>query len=269
MRPLEIKEFGTALITSGDLDPVYIAVHEARLTPIMRDRFLVAYWCFYHCGVSAWIADQANFWDAMLQAAVNNGKVKSFPRGTERRHFRGNLACKSVTYLSRRYFAASEMVGYICGERSPARFVDVYERACEHIGFGPWIAFKIADMIDRCGVSPVRFNGAEMFMFKDPTLGADLYRTKYNCEGWSREEVVKHLVEMFSCHKAPPMYDRPISVAEIETCLCKWKSHLNGHYPIGKDIKEVLHGLVGWGKTADKLHCALTGHVQCIEDKQL
>jgi hypothetical protein len=42
---------------------------------------------------------------------------------------------------------------------------------------------------------------------------------------------------------APPARDRLVNVQECETVLCKYKSHINGHYPPGKDTLEVLHGL--------------------------
>jgi hypothetical protein len=42
-------------------------------------------------------------------------------------------------------------------------------------------------------------------------------------------------------------------VAEVETILCKAKSCWHRKYWIGKDIKEVRHGLEGWGETANLL----------------
>ncbi|GAG17632.1 unnamed protein product, partial [marine sediment metagenome] len=33
---------------------------------------------------------------------------------------------------------------------------------------------------------------------------------------------------------------------EVETVLCKWKSHMNGCYPMGKDTREITEGLAPW-----------------------
>jgi hypothetical protein len=53
--------------------------------------------------------------------------------------------------------------------------------------------------------------------------------------------------------KAPPRFERRINIQEIETILCKWKSHINGHYFVGKDIQEIRHGL-----SLNRLQCKLT-----------
>ena len=42
------------------------------------------------------------------------------------------------------------------------------------------------------------------------------------------------------------MYERPVGLQEVETILCKWKSHMNGHYPLNNDIMEIRHGLKDW-----------------------
>lgn len=63
-------------------------------------------------------------------------------------------------------------------------------------------------------------------------------------------EVVAYLEETFSDLLAPPLFDRPIGLQEVETVLCCWKSHMNGHYPLNNDIDEIQEGLRGWGTAA-------------------
>ena len=46
---------------------------------------------------------------------------------------------------------------------------------------------------------------------------------------------------------------RRVNVQEVETIFCKYKSHLKGHYPVGKDSEEIRHALEGWGDTAQEL----------------
>ena len=42
--------------------------------------------------------------------------------------------------------------------------------------------------------------------------------------------------------------NRRVNIQEVETILCKWKSHMNGHYPLSNDVDEIQHGLREWGK---------------------
>ena len=37
-----------------------------------------------------------------------------------------------------------------------------------------------------------------------------------------------------------------MNIQEVETVLCKWKSHMNGHYPLWNDIHDVNTGLEPW-----------------------
>ena len=73
--------------------------------------------------------------------------------------------------------------------------------------------------------------------------------------GWAYDELIKAL----GTYQAPPQMDRPINIQEVETILCKWKSHLNGHYPTGNDIAEVRHGLVKYGRCRTSQHLLQAG----------
>jgi hypothetical protein len=54
---------------------------------------------------------------------------------------------------------------------------------------------------------------------------------------------------------SPVVPGRVLAVQEYETILCKYKSHLSGHYPMGKDTREILHVLRDprWGPLAQRL----------------
>lgn len=263
---LPIETFGRRLIISGDLDPIYIGLAGARLSVLQLDRWLIAYWCFYNAGVASWLSELEghNFWEYMRRAAVNEEEAPPggrWPRGAERRHFRGALATRAIADLTRRYPDAPEMmVGYIAGDQI-VEFKDVYRRAQDHVGFGPWIAFKIADMIERCLHRPVIFDDAALFLFKDPAMAVDMVwserapaipnsingmRVKSLPEKARRDRVVLGLMREFADLPAPPSGDRAVGIQEIETVLCKWKSHMNGHYPIGKDTHEIRETLTQW-----------------------
>ena len=59
-------------------------------------------------------------------------------------------------------------------------------------------------------------------------------------------KVLDYLLGEFSGFKAPPLSDRAVNIQEVETVLCKWKSHMNGHYPLLNDIVDIRSGLEPW-----------------------
>lgn len=271
---LDILTFGRHLVTSGDLDPVYIALY--RLLAVeggwglaQVQRWLVAYWCLYHCGAASFLSGKegADFWEGLESAAVNDNPAPPggrWPRGHERRHWRGRQAVLAWRLLKDTYPQPELMVQYIIG--AGHKFEDVAGRAKEHRSFGPWISFKICDMVDRVLGHRVDFTQAAVFMWEDPKKSAlMLWRQHMRLpEGAMPKDtqraidgVVEFLREKFAGYMAPPRQDRPIDLQEIETILCKWKSHMNGHYPLNNDIDEIMKGVVGWGKHADEFASAM------------
>jgi hypothetical protein len=131
-----------------------------------------------------------------------------------------------------------------------------------HPMFGPWIGFKVADMIDRVLGIHIDFTEAAVFMFKDPVKAAIMYsnqRCGYEPKPEIHPElshctlnryiiptVTGELITYFHGVMAPPLYDRMVNIQEVETILCKWKSHINGHYPVGLDNREIREGVEPW-----------------------
>jgi len=262
--PLSIEDFGRHLLTSQDLDPIYVALVGAKFEPRVLRRWLMVYWCCYDAGVSCYIAEASSneeFWRRMLTMAANGlpsplgGRWR---RAAERRHWRGANAARSLADLETRYANDPEAMADYCArgaDLTSASFrvpcADIMKRAQEHIGFGPWIAFKIADMSERVLKYPTSFDKAEVFMFKDPMLAARMaFADHNNTHAETTEKAVawaiQHLANEFKDMPAPPGWDRPVGLQEIETILCKWKSHVNGHYPLNKDLIEIRHHLEPW-----------------------
>lgn len=279
---MNVTEFGAALVTTGDLDPVYLMLNAGSQDPDTTARWCLAFWMFYHAGVASAIAEHSGeaFWETVWKA--QNDK---WPRGTERRHFKAKNSQTSIAYLQGRFPMPEDAIGWLAGyptweemvEEAPPEGVvykDMMDRAQTWVGFGPWIAFKIADMMDCVMGVPVDFFGSEADFFEDPQKGAAWVHAltldpKANVDvlrAWWEEMpkgeknaitklVTRDLLREFKGLVGPD--GRPVRVQEVETVLCKYKSHLNGHYPIGKDTKEVLAGLSGWGKLATHLQAAL------------
>ena len=155
----------------------------------------------------------------------------------------------------------------------------VAKRVQTHRGFGPWISFKIGDMLERVVGHDIDFDDAAVFMFKDPVKGAGLVsnwiaqgeQTKFDTQLLLGEidrpvtvedigQATKYLYEKLGHLTAPPnaVRTRPVGLQEVETVLCKWKSHLRGHYPLHNDTHEIREGLDPlWGDTAVRFKQAM------------
>jgi hypothetical protein len=239
-----IYEFGRQLIETLDLDPIYVLLYNSEMRDDGKEvgKWLLAYWCFYHCGTASWITDQKDYWKAFMQAASS----KEWPRSSERRHFRGIQAVKATQALIDMKKTPQQIVSDI-GNHYEGRitFSIAFERAKRLRGFGDWIGFKVTDMLERLDLAPITFQPSDIFsIFDSPRKGAEAMAIYHGpstgevCQ-WAHDELVSYLADL----KAPPSFDRPINIQEAETILCKFKSHLSGHYEVGKDIKEVHHGL--------------------------
>lgn len=257
---LTVEQFGRILLTTQDLDPVYTAIYATSLNESQLARALTAYWCFYHLGVASFLAEsrEQDFWPLMLEAATNKDKL--WPRGTERRHFRGKAAIRSVTELEERFSHPLKLLDYLTQTNKMLTAFLVRKRMEEIYAFGPWISFKVADMLERLTNIKMNFDVDIIEFFETPREGAIMVAEKWGVEDaktHNPEEllywVIEELTTEFREYMAPPKFDRPVNIQEIETILCKVKSHWTGHYPVGKDTIEVRHALEGWGDLAGEM----------------
>lgn len=267
---MEIEQFGEALLKTQDLDPIYNALHKLELPILQLRMWLTAYWSFYNAGVACHVsesADMRQFWNRMSIVAHNTEPTPfgtRWPRGQERRHCRGAAAVKMTEALEDRYREdIQEFVRYVsCMDLPAPTCADVMKRVKEHYLFGDWIAFKVADMSERVLHRQVSFQQSHVFMFDQPRKAAlQLWSDRAQGKNWQPgilltpkdpelaiRAVVEHLIEHFKAAgcMAPPNQDRPLGLQEVETVLCKWKSHMNGHYPILNDVHEIREGLIPW-----------------------
>lgn len=285
---MDAVEFGSRLVQTGDLDPIYTMLNASKLPDTTLKRWCLAYWMFYHAGVASLIANAKpeDFW-RMVWRAQN----EKWPRGTERRHFKAENSRKAIEYLQEHFNTAEDAVNWVSSrghltlsqhmgqDVSVARFHEILRRAQTWVGFGPWIAFKIADMVDAVLHIPVGFDESIPHFFDDPLAGAycvfhqglgvswkgpeltSVAKSEVkSMSGTERVQIVKEAVNLLQRRglgelRSPTNPDRPLAVQEYETIFCKYKSHLNGHYPLGKDTHEILHVLEDdrWGPLASKL----------------
>jgi hypothetical protein len=233
------QQFGTALLDQLDLDPVYVMLHTAQLEESLLQEWLLAYTMFYDCGTASRIAAAPDFWAACLQAYT-----EKWPRGAERRHFRGQQCLDSIRDLL--FFNAdpAEIVKYWS---VPRTFSGVAARVQQFVGYGPWIAWKVADMLERVMCVPIDFSSASLAMYQEPVRGASLIlygEIRDKLTEAELQQAVDRVLGYFYAYKAPPRFDRPLNIAECETLFCKYKSHVNGHYVVPKDSLEIAESLM-------------------------
>ena len=184
----------------------------------------------------------------MAEAAANQTPSPlggRWPRSPERRHFRGDKCVKAVRYLSAH--EPSHWVNSLLGLKTHER---VMNRAQTWPMFGPWIGFKIADMLEVvCGAS-ITFSRDIPLIYEEPRACLDILSRE---SGDPPRKALDSLISYVGQFPEPAAGRRFCGVQEAETVLCKFKAHRNGHYFVGKDTKEIRHALTGWGDTADQL----------------
>lgn len=255
----DITAFGHYLVNTGDLDPIYIALTKLD-DPALIKRWCVAYWCLYHAGASSWLAEHTgrDFWLQLDRAAWNVAPAPTggrWPRGHERRHWRAKNATAAVAHLSQHFPNPEDYVDFLSDNEAGGPFAAVSLRARSVPSNGPWIAFKIGDMLERCLGIPIDFSQAEVFMFDTPREAAFMLWRKWSglpdfAKPKEPEAIITRAVAFLKNElaglTAPPFHDRELGLQEIETVLCKWKSHMGGHYPLNNDIREISEGLLPW-----------------------
>lgn len=251
---LDIAAFGRALVQTGDLDPVYIALVGARLPARQLARWMLAYWYCYHAGAASWLSEReaTDFWDGLMTLAINKQHSPAggrWPRGRERRHFRGRAATVAVTALGMLHHEPEGVARTInaTANRDGWRYAVIRKEVLTLPMCGTWIAFKVADMFDRVVGVPVDFTAADVFMFDSPTDAALLWADTTPADAPTAiRAACDYILGQLADLTAPPGNDRPLRLNEVETILCKWKAHINGRYPIGIDTTELRHALQPW-----------------------
>ena len=259
MRKLSIIDFGAHLLTSRDLDPIYIALNKCAFDSGTRNRWLTAYCAFYSAGFACWASEQetAGYWSALHTAAVNEVPTpfgERWPRSSERRHFRGEQAKKAIIAWKEKYEENPECMMEYISEGAPS-FTQTYERAKQHRSVGAWMGFKLVDLVDACMGYEIDQSDIMLFMYDTPRESLlrrwqEKYQLPATAKPRDEEAVIRGMVQyyqdIFKDHTIPHKPGKPLDMFCLETIFCKYQSHLNGHYPLYNDIDEITHGLLSW-----------------------
>lgn len=258
---LTVVPFGKQLLESGDLDPIYTALQGLDFRGHQLARWLTAYWLFYNAGFASWASERegVSYWKALAVAAENKHPSPlqgKWPRGSERRHMRGEAAVKAVASLQTRFSKRPEDFVYEIMD-GPNELSKVMERVRGYYLFGSWIAFKVADMLDAVCGYPIEQSNLELFLYDTPRKSiltlwqARQLPLKAQQPEAALEEAFHWLQDQLKGVKVPhkPKLKAPDWFA-LETVWCKHKSHLGGHYPLYKDVIEIDEAVAEWAKVS-------------------
>ncbi len=247
--------WGRRLIETEDHDPLYSGLVRWDVDRNRKRRFLIAYWSCYsvgaswhlsrHSGVEFWVKMETAAANVVSPAAAGACELDRWPRAHERRHWRGQKCVDSVRWLREAYPNPEDAVREVEELPSPLTLRGVELAVTRWPQFGPWIAFKAADMMERVMGLPVEFPTAITSLYKDPREGGEMMAPVLGLP--NGQVVTEVLLEAYDGMTAPGLHPRTVNVQEVETVLCKWKSARKGKYWIGLDTRDHRDELERWG----------------------
>lgn len=227
------RQFADITIAVHDLDPTYDFLYQASMVygEDWSDRFMLHYLMFYNLGGAARAANGStddSFWDY-----VTNG-YHLFKRGTERRHFRGELGSKAIGNL-RKHGPPSEIIRDMYAP-TYTELIKLFQTKFAGCGFGPYFIWKLMDLQDRVYGRPIRLNKDEAlkYMPDEPRKCAATL--------WPHKALSSSLTDVTAFilnlpYKAPGMPNRQCGYAEAETVLCMLKGFfITRTHTIGDDV---------------------------------
>lgn len=226
------RDFAKATILTNDLDPTYVFLYNAKkeLGESWATRFAVHYLCFYDLGGAIRAANQTHdntFWAYVL------GNYREFPRGTERRHSRGELGLGYVTELSKRG-SPQRVWEWMGNSRNYSDLVLRFKMDFQNCGFGPYFIWKVLDFQERIWDNPITLSLDEAVKYcpnDSRKCAAILWPDK------DFKTALTDVTDYISQFLAPPKGDRPCSYQEAETILCMLKGYfITKTHTIGDDV---------------------------------
>lgn len=226
------RELCDVVVLTGDLDPLYdftVAVGKDK-GPLWTARFVTHLLTFYDVGGAVQTADlttEGSFWDYVI------ANYDHFPRGTNRRHSRGDIG--------RKYVLNCEKVGsptVFLQEAWAPNYTALVKKMNDHFqgcGYGPYFIWKVMDYQDRVLGRPVQLllHEAIKHMPDEARKGAALLWPKVPLQ-----DVLTAVVQHMWKHPAPGLANRTCGFSEAETMLCALRGWYNNDYVVGQDLLE-------------------------------
>lgn len=226
------REFCDAHISDREIDPLYeFAVKAiADKGPGWGNRFVLHLLTFYDVGGAVQAADLTNehtFWDYVIS------NYDDFPRGTNRRHSRGDLG--------RQYVINCEKVGppnIFLAKAWASNYTDlvkVMQTTFHGCGYGAYFVWKIMDYQDRVLGRPVQLLifEAVKHMPDEAKKGAKLLWPNRTLD-----DVLLGVTKHIWKYDAPGLATRRCGFPEAESLLCALRGWYNGTYEHGQDLRE-------------------------------
>jgi hypothetical protein len=224
------RKFSEDAVRTEDLDPSYCMVARAKIDEASKKRFCVGLYMYYDNGLACKMAEYQgeDFWDYA---------EKIFPtahRATERRHWRGERGWKSLQAMKK--FAGKHPETFMDKLFSPT-YMEMRQKIKENLyGFGDYFTWKIADMQDRCFNEKCDFSGAEKHLVKLPIEGFEYMAAQDKRTTEPLFQYIESTIKDLQHLKAPPYYDRPLNIQELETVACMFHTVVVNNYKVGGDL---------------------------------
>lgn len=220
-KELPWQNYARLTVITNDLDPVYVALAKSGWEEEKIMRWCAAFIAFYHTGTACEAADLQGdeFWNFLWDRYDNN------PRGSERRHFRGEAGKKALKAW-RDTYSTPEKFLLACMKPS---FMQTLKAGIPQIG--TYFTWKVCDFREAVFGYDMDWSGAEHNMLATATNGLELLFPKE-----PYHESVFKLLEAIDDLYAPPRFDRKCGLAEAETVACGVRQYYTRGVPIGEDI---------------------------------
>lgn len=240
--PMGYFEFGKTMLGYSDHDFSHVAMANAAWTRQETDMVFLAYRFFMHIGTACWIADAGSvegFWQRL------EAEYDTLPRKIDRHQTRGVSGWRTINQVRAISDDPSKVLDFWYPDG--ATYTDVYPKIMAVHDWGKSNAWHNFDMAERTlpqrHLRAVTLREAELYMYDYPwevlaTYVDENYQT-------SSAVAARMLAEFDRAGVVtPPFGDRPISMQELETVLCRYRKYRKGGYVFGKDKKTVIKNLL-------------------------
>ncbi len=238
------ENYWVAISTTRDIDPTYEGLYRAApdLGEKRLKRVLLSMLMFYNSGFACQCAEVKDFWRFV------EDNYERAPRGTERRHFRGDNGRKTIQQLKERFPTPEDALDALYAPD----YLRMREKWKTVNAFGDYFVWKVFDYYDRILGMPVNFDSVLPFIPQEPIKGAQVLSSQLEIP-YSMERVMEVLDEAAGrLSLTPPgVQSRRASVPEAETFLCMYQHSVHKRDYVGKDILSHHQALAGKGELAE------------------